>query len=164
VSPECYDRVKVKTDARKAKAASVCANKESAALRITQARSSQLEYGSTIAGMLKDSSHIAKLKVPQLTALLTFKAVTLKKGMKKPDLVEAATSAMCLPSAETPPPLLALPEPPAVDNTASESPNEVVPPRPEPTTPAQGESSSAPLLTYEGNSSEESGDSDLDEE
>ena len=55
--------------------------------------------------------YIDKLKVPELMALLAFKAKDVPKGSKKLELKEMAKDAMKLPIL-TDPPMLALPAPP----------------------------------------------------
>ena len=55
--------------------------------------------------MLTDSSHIAKLKVDELKAVLTFKSTEIPKGALKPALVSLAVEQLQLPSIDPPPPM-----------------------------------------------------------
>ena len=71
----------------------------------TDSKAAQLQYGATIVGLLKDQAHVKKLVVAQLHAALTFKAVAIPKGAKKPDLLRLIQSVLALPSAEKPPPM-----------------------------------------------------------
>ena len=61
--------------------------------------------GAKIVDMLTDNSHISKLKVDQLKAVLAFKAVELPSDSRKPALVSLVQEKLKLPSVETPPPL-----------------------------------------------------------
>ena len=109
---DCYDRVKNKMDARLTKAATALANKEARKAKGAATTSSLITYGSMSVPLLADGSHIHRLKVPQLTAVLAFKAVEVPKGSKKADLQKLAKDALKLPMSKEPTPLLALPAPP----------------------------------------------------
>jgi len=73
---ECYERVAMKTQAREKKAVQAEERKKAKALKVTSTKAAALQYGSDIAGALTDASHLQKLTVPQLQAVLIFKAVT----------------------------------------------------------------------------------------
>ncbi|KAL5517734.1 hypothetical protein EMCRGX_G003340 [Ephydatia muelleri] len=70
-----------------------------------------------IVPLLADGSHIDRLKVPQLTAVLAFKTVEVPKGSIKADLQKLAKDALKLPMSKEPTPLLALPAPPTCNST-----------------------------------------------
>ena len=54
-------------------------------------------------GMLTDSSQVPKLKVDELRAVLSFRAVVVPTGAKKPQLVSLVAERLVLPTAEIPP-------------------------------------------------------------
>ena len=72
-----------------------------------------------IVPLLADGSHIDRLKVPQLTAVLAFKTVEVPKGSIKADLQKLAKDALKLPIGKEPTPLLALPAPPTCNSTVA---------------------------------------------
>ena len=103
---ECFNIVKTKTEAREAKVSKVAERKEESKKKATAVQAAGLELGSLIVNSVTDSSHVPKLKVDGLRAVLSFKAVPFPKGAKKPELVELVQSTLALPSAENPAPML----------------------------------------------------------
>ena len=122
---ECYEKVKVKTDARIQKAAAIQNRKESSVLATKEKRAGSLEYGGAIVHALTDQGQLKKLKLDQLTALLLFKGADEKdlKNLKKPELVAKAESALSnLPQNEKTPALPALLPPGAPTEGKSKAP------------------------------------------
>jgi hypothetical protein len=84
---ECHRRVKLKTEARRAKEAAVTANKLKRKERKTATISVNNDLGSRVIAALSHQDQITRLKRDQLEAALTFRGVEFDKKLKKPELV-----------------------------------------------------------------------------
>jgi hypothetical protein len=113
---ECFNIVKTKTEAREAKITAAKEKKDASKKKAEASRSADLSLGSLIVNLICDSSHVPKLKVDELRAVLNFKAVSIPKGAKKPELVDLVASKLALPTADIPPgmPVIQPPAPAAV--------------------------------------------------
>lgn len=101
---ECYMIVKAKTDAQKQKAEAAIQKKQ-ARRNKKQSRTAALnELGGAIAQLLTAEQHVDRLKVAQLQAILTHRALVIPQG-KKADLVSAVKAALQLPVMQDVPPL-----------------------------------------------------------
>ena len=109
-------------EAKEEKAKAKAEKQAASAQKKTESKAAALESGSSLCGLLKDSSHITKLTVPQLQAVLTFKAIPIPKGARKADLQGLLQSKLALPSAPEPP-LLALPLCPRPSATTATEPD-----------------------------------------
>ena len=83
---ECFAIVQAKTLAKRSKEASAKQVKEARAEARKSAHASANALGAQLAANLKSEADIAKLKVGELKAVLTFKGVELEKTAKKADL------------------------------------------------------------------------------
>ena len=106
---ECFGIVKAKTETRLAKKAATKAKKDAAAEKQKDAAAGLIALGASIVALLTDATHIPKLVVAQLKAVLAFKAVDHPKTAKKDALVYLAEAALSLPSASPAPPMPSIP-------------------------------------------------------
>lgn len=83
--------------------------KDARKARQTEARASQHELGARIVSVLTANQHVAKLKVPQLLAILAHKAIECPKGAKKPELIALVEAALKLPTMQPVPPMPVIP-------------------------------------------------------
>ena len=116
----CYEIVKAKTEAKRAKEATAKQNKEQRQKRRQQTCADQNALGGQIVAALTHQGQIRTLLVPQLRAALSFRGITPALGLKKAELVQKLSENLSGLSADQPAPRFRLPESAPASAPASE--------------------------------------------
>ena len=85
---ECFEIVRAKTLAKRAKESQSAAKKVARAQARKERHASANELGADLCAKLTSEEDIKKLKVPELKAVLTYKGVPIDNKSKKADLIE----------------------------------------------------------------------------
>ena len=88
---ECFEIVKAKTLAKRAKESEAVANKKQREAARKEKHASANQLGAGLAAKLKSEADVKALKVDELKAVLTFKGVALDNKLKKADLLALLT-------------------------------------------------------------------------
>lgn len=97
--------VETKTNAKRAQTERARKKKEASARRKNNARAELLEVGARIVPALSAAQHVSRLKVTQLKAVLSFRAVDFSKITKKAELADLACKSLQLPVLDPVPPI-----------------------------------------------------------
>ena len=94
---DCFNLIKTKTEARKAKEVAVAQKKQATAEKKSDTRSEMLQQGSVLMASLKYSEHVNRLSKLDLIAVLTFKGVEFNKNALKAELYDLVRKKLALP-------------------------------------------------------------------
>jgi hypothetical protein len=94
---DCFNLIKTKTEARKAKEVAVAQKKQATAEKKSDTRSEMLQQGSVVVASLKYSEHVARLSKLDLIAVLTFKGVEFNNNALKAELYDLVRKKLALP-------------------------------------------------------------------
>ena len=97
-SDECFEIVKAKTEAKRAKVDAFKAAKASRMEGKQVRMAANLALGAQVVASLTHDAQLVKLKVPALVAALAFKGVNACNGVKKAAMIELLRSKLMLPN------------------------------------------------------------------